>query len=104
MHHGEKKGAIASRRLDLYLLVRGRYFIFLLSPIGNQLRRSHLGTHPLGVTGSPRVPPLVVVVVLVTMNKCIMEKKRWHSLQEVGLLPVGPRKVFYFPIALTSSH
>ncbi|GFX45273.1 hypothetical protein TNCV_2095581 [Trichonephila clavipes] len=24
-------------------------------------------------------------------------EKRCHSLQEVGLLPVGPRKVFYFP-------
>ncbi|GFU65748.1 hypothetical protein TNCV_5058821 [Trichonephila clavipes] len=24
-------------------------------------------------------------------------KKRCHGLQEVGLLPVGPRKVFYFP-------
>ncbi|GFT02569.1 integrase catalytic domain-containing protein [Trichonephila clavipes] len=53
--HG-KKGAIASRRLDFYLLVHGRYFISLLPPIGNQWRRSpirHLGTRPLGVTGSP---------------------------------------------------
>ncbi|GFT26508.1 hypothetical protein TNCV_3603581 [Trichonephila clavipes] len=51
------KGAIASRRLDFYLLVHGRYFISLLSPIiGNQWRRSrirHLGTRPLGVTESP---------------------------------------------------
>ncbi|GFX04082.1 zinc finger MYM-type protein 1 [Trichonephila clavipes] len=53
--HG-KKGAIASRRLDFYLLVHGRYFISLLPRIGNQWRRSpirHLGTRPLGVTGSP---------------------------------------------------
>ncbi|GFV67170.1 hypothetical protein TNCV_3669251 [Trichonephila clavipes] len=52
----KKKGAIASRRLDFYLLVHGRYFISLLPPIGNQWRRSpirHLGTRPLGVTGSP---------------------------------------------------
>ncbi|GFU05097.1 hypothetical protein TNCV_574491 [Trichonephila clavipes] len=52
-----KKGAIASRRLDFYLLVHGRYFISLLPPIGNQWRRSpirHLGTGPLGVTGSPK--------------------------------------------------
>ncbi|GFV38150.1 hypothetical protein TNCV_709731 [Trichonephila clavipes] len=51
-----EKGAIASRRLDFYLLVHGRYFISLLPPIGNQWRRSpirHLGTRPLGVTGSP---------------------------------------------------
>ncbi|GFS98318.1 hypothetical protein TNCV_2208571 [Trichonephila clavipes] len=50
------KGAIVSRRLDFYLLVHGRYFISLLPPIGNQWRRSpihHLGTRPLGVTGSP---------------------------------------------------
>ncbi|GFX97469.1 hypothetical protein TNCV_2840291 [Trichonephila clavipes] len=42
-----EKGAIASRRLDFYLLVHGRYFISLLPPIGNQWRRSpirHLGT------------------------------------------------------------
>ncbi|GFV64610.1 hypothetical protein TNCV_3181061 [Trichonephila clavipes] len=43
----------------------------------------------------------VVVVVLVSMNKCSglhnSWEKRCHSLQEVGLLPVGPRKVFYFP-------
>ncbi|GFW08460.1 transposable element Tcb2 transposase [Trichonephila clavipes] len=53
--HG-KKGAIASRRLDFYLLVHGRYFISLLPTIGNQWRRSpirNLGTRPLGVTGSP---------------------------------------------------
>ncbi|GFS57444.1 RNase H domain-containing protein [Trichonephila clavipes] len=51
-----ESGAIASRRLDFYLLVHGRYFISLLPPIGNQWRRSpirHLGTRPLGVTGSP---------------------------------------------------
>ncbi|GFW36189.1 RNase H domain-containing protein [Trichonephila clavipes] len=50
-----EKGALASRRLDFYLLVHGRYFISLLPPIGNQWRRSpirHLGTRPLGVTGS----------------------------------------------------
>ncbi|GFT16227.1 uncharacterized protein TNCV_318321 [Trichonephila clavipes] len=38
----------------------------------------------------------VVVVVLVSMNKCsryyTIHGKRCHSLQEVGLLPVGPRK------------
>ncbi|GFY01560.1 hypothetical protein TNCV_2607441 [Trichonephila clavipes] len=56
----------------------------------------HLGTHPLGVTGSRGYHLLVVVVVLVSNNKCIMEKKRCHSIQEVGLVPVGPRKVFYF--------
>ncbi|GFX60386.1 hypothetical protein TNCV_4076081 [Trichonephila clavipes] len=52
----EKKVAIASRRSDFYLLVHGRYFIFLLPPIGNQWRHSpirHQGTRPLGVTGSP---------------------------------------------------
>ncbi|GFY01562.1 hypothetical protein TNCV_2607461 [Trichonephila clavipes] len=134
MHHGEKKGVIASRRLDLYLLVRGRYFIFLLPPIGNQWRRSPSGDAPSRGLQAPRVPPLVVAVVLVSMNKCIMEKKgaiasrrldlyllvrgrlprvppfsccscsrpiinaSWrkkkggHSLQEVGLVPVGPRK------------
>ncbi|GFY01548.1 hypothetical protein TNCV_2607321 [Trichonephila clavipes] len=76
MHHGETKGAIASRRLDLYLLVRGRYFIFLLSPIGNQLRRSPPGDAPFRGYRLPRgYHLLVVVVVLVTMNKCIMEKK-----------------------------
>ncbi|GFX42787.1 hypothetical protein TNCV_2930801 [Trichonephila clavipes] len=59
--HG-KKGAIASRRLDFYLLVHGRYFISLLPPIGNQWRRSpirHLGTCPLGVTGSPEGRELI---------------------------------------------
>ncbi|GFY01541.1 hypothetical protein TNCV_2607251 [Trichonephila clavipes] len=30
MHHGEKKGAIASRRLDFYLLVRGRNYALRL--------------------------------------------------------------------------
>ncbi|GFX27116.1 hypothetical protein TNCV_440221 [Trichonephila clavipes] len=57
--HG-KKGAIACRRLDFYLLVHGRYFISILPPIGNQWRRSpirHLGTRPLGVTGSPKGLP-----------------------------------------------
>ncbi|GFY01547.1 hypothetical protein TNCV_2607311 [Trichonephila clavipes] len=108
MHHGEKKGAIASRRLDLYLLVRGRYFISLLPPIGNQWRHSPPGDAPSRDYRLPRgYHLLVVVVVLVSMNKCIMEKKRCHSLQEVGLVPVGPRKevglvpvgprkVFYF--------
>ncbi|GFW37975.1 hypothetical protein TNCV_4631761 [Trichonephila clavipes] len=28
---------------------------------------------------------------------CTIHGKRCHILQEVGLLPVGPRKVFYFP-------
>ncbi|GFY01544.1 hypothetical protein TNCV_2607281 [Trichonephila clavipes] len=94
----EKKGAIASRRLDLYLLVRGRYFISLLPPIGNQWRRSPPGDAPFRGYRLPRgYHLLVVVVVLVSNNKCIMEKKRCHSIQEVGLVPVGPRKVFYFP-------
>ncbi|GFU75663.1 reverse transcriptase domain-containing protein, partial [Trichonephila clavipes] len=50
--------AIASRRLDFYLLVHGRYFISLLPPIGNQWRRSpirHLGTRPLGLQVPRRV-------------------------------------------------
>ncbi|GFY01299.1 hypothetical protein TNCV_5077661 [Trichonephila clavipes] len=64
---------MASRRLDFYLLVHGRYFISLLPPIGNQWRRSpirHLGTRRLGVTGSPRelsqVVSLFAAQVIVT--------------------------------------
>ncbi|GFV59612.1 hypothetical protein TNCV_228531 [Trichonephila clavipes] len=40
------KGAMASRRLDFYLLVHGRYFISLLPPIGNQWGRSPPGDAP----------------------------------------------------------
>ncbi|GFY01551.1 hypothetical protein TNCV_2607351 [Trichonephila clavipes] len=77
MHHGEKKGVIASRRLDWYLLVRGRYFISLLPPIGNQWRRSPPRDAPSRGYRLPRgYHLLVVVVVLVSMNKCIMEKKK----------------------------
>ncbi|GFU52241.1 hypothetical protein TNCV_3052621 [Trichonephila clavipes] len=38
-----------------------------------------------------------VVTVSVSLSIALFMEKRFHSLQEVGLLPVGPRKVFYFP-------
>ncbi|GFX06562.1 hypothetical protein TNCV_3017961 [Trichonephila clavipes] len=58
VRHPTSLNELEARRLDFYLLVHGRYFISLLPPIGNQWRRSpirHLGTRPLGVTGSPEV-------------------------------------------------